>query len=84
MGVSITLSTISELPVLLFSNRLLKRLKPHGLLVLGMGMTALRLLLFAAASTATEVLVFQLINGLTFGAVWVAGVSYAEQSAPPG
>ena len=84
MGVSMTLSTISELPVLLFSNRLLKRLKPHGLLVLGMGMTALRLLLFAAASTATEVLVFQLINGLTFGAVWVAGVSYAEQSAPPG
>lgn len=84
MGVSMTLSTISELPVLLFSNRLLKRLKPHGLLVLGMGMTALRLLLFAVASTATEVLVFQLINGLTFGAVWVAGVSYAEQSAPPG
>ena len=84
MGVSMTLSTVSELPVLLFSNRLLKRLKPHGLLVLGMGMTALRLLLFAAASSATEVLVFQLINGLTFGAVWVAGVSYAEQSAPPG
>ena len=84
MGVSMTLSTVSELPVLLFSNRLLKRLKPHGLLVLGMGMTALRLLLFAAASTAVEVLIFQLINGLTFGAVWVAGVSYAEQSAPPG
>ena len=84
MGVSMTLSSVSELPVLLFSNRLLKRLKPHGLLVLGMGMTALRLLLFAAASSATEVLVFQLINGLTFGAVWVAGVSYAEQSAPPG
>lgn len=84
MGVSMTLSTVSELPVLLFSNRLLKRLKPHGLLVLGMGVTALRLLLFAAASSAAEVLVFQLINGLTFGAVWVAGVSYAEQSAPPG
>lgn len=84
MGLAMTLSTISELPVLLFSNRLLKRLKPHGMLMLGMGATTLRLLLYAAVSTPPGVLVFQLMNGFTFAVVWIAGVSYADQSAPPG
>jgi PPP family 3-phenylpropionic acid transporter len=84
MGLALTISTISELPVLLFSNRLLKWLKPHGLLVLGMAATSLRLLLYAAASAPLGVLVFQALNGLTYSLVWVAGVSYADQSAPPG
>ena len=29
-------------------------------------------------------LITQLFHGLTFSAMWVAGVSYANQSAPPG
>ena len=84
MGLAQTLATLSELPVLLFSNRLLKRLKPHGMLMMGMGFTVLRLLLYAAISTPQGVLVSQLMNGLTFAVVWVAGVSYVDQSAPPG
>lgn len=79
-----TLSTISEIPVLLFSNRLLKRLQPRGMLLAGMGFTVLRLLLYAAISTPLGVLVSQLMNGLTFALIWVAGVSYANQSVPPG
>jgi PPP family 3-phenylpropionic acid transporter len=84
MGLAQFISTISEVPLLIFSNRLLKRLKPHKLLVLGMVFTALRLLLYAAISTPQAVLVSQLMNGLTYALVWVAGVSYADQSAPSG
>ena len=84
MGWAQTISTISEFPVLLFSNRLLKWLKPYRMLVLGMTFTALRLLLYAAISTPEGVLVSQLMNGLTYALIWVAGVSYAYQSAPPG
>jgi PPP family 3-phenylpropionic acid transporter len=84
MGLAQFISTISEVPLLIFSNRLLKRLKPYKLLVLGMLFTALRLLLYAAISTPQVVLVSQLMNGLTYALVWVAGVSYADQSVPPG
>ena len=84
MGLAQTIATISELPVLLVSPRLLKRLKPHGMLVLGMAFTVLRLLLYAAIRTPQAVLVSQLMNGLTYALIWVAGVSYADQSAPPG
>jgi PPP family 3-phenylpropionic acid transporter len=84
MGLALTLATLSELPVLFFADRLLKRFGSFGLLALGMGMTGVRLLLFAAASAPAGVLAFQFLNGLTFPAVWVAGVAFAYDNAPPG
>lgn len=84
MGLAMTISTVSELPVLLFSNRILRRLGPRGMLVLGMAATGVRLLLYAAISTPQAVIISQLMNGLTYAVVWVAGVSYADQNAPPG
>lgn len=84
MGVALGLATLSELPVLFLAERLLKRLKPHGLMVFGMLVIALRLLLYAAVSTPAGVLIFQIVNGPTFATVWVASVSYADASAPPG
>ena len=84
MGLALTLSTLSELPVLFFADRLLRRFGARGLFVLAVTITGLRLLLYAAVSAPAGVLVFQLLNGLTFPAAWVAGVTYADQHAPPG
>ncbi len=84
MGLAMTISTVSELPVLLFSNRILRWLGPRRMLVLGMAATAVRLLLYAAIHTPKVVIISQLMNGLTYAMVWVAGVSYANQTAPPG
>ena len=84
MGFALTLGTLSEVPVLFFGNKLIKRFKAYHLLMLSMVMTGLRLILFAVAGTTLMVLIIQIISGLTFATFWIAGVSFAEENAPPG
>jgi PPP family 3-phenylpropionic acid transporter len=84
MGLALTVGTISEIPVLFWGNQLIKRLKPYGLLVVTIVVAGIRLLLLAASGTPSLVFFIQLLNGLTFPAMWVAGVSYADENAPAG
>jgi PPP family 3-phenylpropionic acid transporter len=84
MGLALTLGVISEIPVLFYGDRLLRLLKPYGLLLVAMTLTGIRLLLFAAAATPGVALAIQLMNGLSFPAVWIAGVAYANENAPAG
>ena len=83
-GIAITIATISELPVLFFSNYLIQRFKALGLLFIGMTITGLRLILYAVLNFQSGILIFQLINGLTSPLVIVAAVSYANEIAPEG
>ena len=84
MGFALTVGTISEIPVLFFGNRLIKRLRSYGLFTLSMVVTGLRMLLLAASVTSGLVLFLQLLNGLTFPAMLMAGVSYTDENAPAG
>ena len=84
MGYALTIATAAEIPVLFFADRLLIRLKPRGLLILSMAATGVRLVLLAVFDSLPGILIFQLINGLTFPTLWVAGVSYANDNAPAG
>jgi MFS transporter, PPP family, 3-phenylpropionic acid transporter len=84
MGLAMTIGTIAEMPVLFFGNLLLQRFKPFRLLILAIFFTGLRLLALAASGTPTLVLVAQILNGLTFPPMWIAGVAYAYENAPTG
>jgi PPP family 3-phenylpropionic acid transporter len=84
MGFALTIGTIVEIPVLFWGNRLLKLFKSYRLLMLAMVLTGIRLLLFAISGTPSIVLIVQLLNGLNFPIMWVAGVSYANENAPVG
>lgn len=83
-GLALTVSTISEIPIMFFANRLLARLGARGMLLLSMAATGLRLVLYAVFTSPAGILGFQLVNGFTFPTFWIAAVAYANENAPAG
>jgi PPP family 3-phenylpropionic acid transporter len=81
-GFSIALSTLSELPIFLLSSRLLRRWGSGGVLLMAMSVYVLRWLLLSAAWSPELAVASQLLHGLTFSALWVGGVSYAQLRSP--
>jgi MFS transporter, PPP family, 3-phenylpropionic acid transporter len=84
MGISMVVSSLSEVPILFFSNFLIQRFRAHGLLLLGLAVTGLRLVLFSLVNLPLGIVVLQSIQGLTFPIIWVAGVAYANEHSPRG
>jgi len=84
MGIALAFGTVFEIPVLFFGDRLLKKLKPWRLYTLSLVLSGIRFLLYAANPFPAAVLAIQMLNGLTFPIMWVAGVAYADEIAPEG
>jgi PPP family 3-phenylpropionic acid transporter len=84
MGISLSIGTALEYPILFFGNRLIRLFKPYGLFMLAMVITGLRLVLFGLNTSPDAVLLIQLLNGLSFPVLWMAGVAYAHERAPKG
>ena len=84
MGLALTFSTISEVPALFFSGRLLRRFGTRGMLIIAVTAIGLRLICYSLAVQAWVVLLIQLSHGLTYAAIYTAGVTYADHVAPAG
>jgi PPP family 3-phenylpropionic acid transporter len=84
MGLVLMTGTLAEIPILFFGNHLLKRFSTYKLFTLTIIFSGIRLLLFAAISDPRLVFPVQLLNGLGYPLMWLAGVAYADQNAPPG
>jgi len=84
MGVALTIATLSEIPIFFFGDRLVKRFSAYGLFMIALVLIAIRSLLYAVASTTFMVWIVQIFGGMIFPAMWVAGVSYADENAPAG
>src|SRR5215208_1277456 len=84
MGIASFLATFTELPVFFFGNRLVKRFGSKGLFLLALVLLGIRSLCFAWASVPFAVLIVQGLGGMIFPAMWVAGVTYADEQAPAG
>jgi PPP family 3-phenylpropionic acid transporter len=84
MGLSLTVATLGELAAFLSSDRLLLRLGTRRLLVVSLLAHVVRVSLYSVLRVPWLVLPVQLLHGLSFSAMWVACVSYANQIAPEG
>jgi predicted MFS family arabinose efflux permease len=84
MGLALTIATISELFIMYFSDRLLRSWKTRGLIMFGLLMITIRLFGYSLARSPEFALVLQLFHGPTFAAIWMAGVAYVAEIAPPG
>ena len=84
IGLALFVASLSELPVFFFGDLLVKRFGPYRLLILGLVVTGIRSLFFAASGAPIFAILTQLLHGFTFPVVWMAGVSYADENAPPG
>jgi PPP family 3-phenylpropionic acid transporter len=84
MGSALTVATLSELAVMYYSDRLLKMWKARGLIAFGLVMIAVRMLGYSWSTSPEIAILFQLLHGPTFAALWMAGVAYVADIAPPG
>lgn len=84
MGLALTIGTISELPAMFFAGQFIKRYKAFNIILFALAMTGLRFLLLGIATSPTLVLWIQLLNGLNYPLLTVAGVTFADEHAPEG
>lgn len=84
MGSALTVATLSELVVMYYSDRLLKVMKARGLIAVALVMITIRMLGYSFATRPQIAVLFQLLHGPTFAAIWMAGVAYVAEIAPPG
>ncbi len=83
-GIILAVTMVFELPVMLFSAPLLRKLGNRGALYMAMVVIGFRNLFYAMASTDNQVLLIQVVHGLTFAVIWLAGINYAAAHAPRG
>lgn len=82
VGVAVALASLSELPVMGLSGRFIARFGVKPLLLIGLGAAAVRWLSYGLLHDYRLALIFQLLHGLSFAAVYVAGVTFMDQQVP--
>lgn len=84
VGLTLTVSTIFELPVMLGAHRVLRLFGSRNTIFMAMAVIALRNLLYANAHSSVTILALQVLHGLTYPLIWIAGVSFVAEKAPKG
>lgn len=84
IGLAWTVAALSEIPVMLYSGRLIRRIGARGLLVIGFATYTLRWLLLSFITNPLGAILLQLLHGLSFAAFLVGGVTYVNERTPDG
>ena len=82
IGIVWMASAITEIPIMLTSNRLLRRFGSTILLLIALSLFTLRGMLLAIMPSPEWAPWISSLGGLSFSLYWVASVKYANESAP--
>lgn len=84
MALSLTMTTISEVPFWFISSGMLRRFGTSRMIAFALAATVVRLLGLGAMTNPWLVLPISLLHGPSFAVLWAAGVADADAAAPPG
>lgn len=84
MGIGLLIATVTEVPIFFFGNYLVKRFTSQGLFIMALVLMGVRSIFYSLVSTPFAVLIVQAFGGMMFPAMWLSGVSYADEHAPAG
>jgi MFS transporter, PPP family, 3-phenylpropionic acid transporter len=84
IGLGWAIASLSEIPVMLVSGRIARRIGATGLLKVAFTIYAIRWLLYSFITTPALALTVQALHGLSFGAYLVGGVTYINERTPAG
>jgi len=82
IGLVNTIAAIAEIPVMLYSAQLLRKVGAARLIIFGAGFFALRLFLYSLIPAPEWAMAISLLNGLSYGFLWIGVVAYANDLAP--
>ena len=84
VGLSSTIAALTEIPLLQYGPRLLRRFGSTRLVTTAMAIYALRLLLYGLMPDASWVLWLALLQGASYGPFLIGAVAYTNDTAPSG
>jgi PPP family 3-phenylpropionic acid transporter len=84
LGLSLTFATLSEIPILYFSNLLLRHWPAQKLMAASFLAFSIRAFSLTLIVVPWIALLIQLLHGPSFSLMWTSGVSYADKIAPSG
>ena len=84
LGFALLMGTVGELPILLASGRLMRKWGAQGLLTASLAAMVIMLLTYSWVRVPGLMLAGELLHGLAYSGMTVAGVAYADAVAPPG
>lgn len=84
MGLTLTLTCVSEVPFMFFATKLIEKLGHRGVITLTLFCYAVRFGGYSLIQNPWLVLPIELLHGVTFGALWPTITSYCNLAAPEG
>jgi PPP family 3-phenylpropionic acid transporter len=81
VGIAAAFATITELPIMFWGEKIIKRYGPWRLLMLAYGVSIMRLVFYSMMSDALWVIPISLLHSFSFGVYWIATIAYVDQMA---
>lgn len=82
LGWALTLAGFSEIVIYRYLGRVKRSFTARNLLIISALVSALRWFLYARSTMVIQILLLQLLHGVTFGFFYISGVTYVNQLLP--